>query len=610
MGTLEQALLDHELIVLRVIGEWWELDLTGADKAKSAKALVKALTDLSMPDEVSYLSPEEAAAINRLVLHKGRLPVATFTREFGEVRQMGPAKMEREEPWYDPVSVAESLWYRGFLYRSFQESPEGLIEFYYLPDEFLEQFPQPKSVPVPPTTPAVEKPQPAAATPVVPSKAKPATSTPINKVKPAPPPPPDSAKPALPTPIANKPKPAAAPVPVPPPAAVLQPTTAPAYAPPATTDAVDDLTTMLAAAQRETLNQARLEQLYPYLLDPHPDRCHLFITLAWEMNLLRQAENGVRPTRAAVDWLKLSRAAQLRALLEAWSSSDWNDLGHTPGLTWEGGNWKNEPILARNGLLDALRRDNQWYPFSDLVAFVKENNPDFQRPDGDYNTWYIRDQAQDTYITGFENWERVEGRLLRFLVEGPLVWLGAMEATEQLYRLTAPGLAWLNGEEPDGHEVTVPPVVQTDATILVPLNAERQHRFQIARVAEPVPVEPGKPFVYRLSPASLELARSQGIEPDRVLQFLEKTSGRPVPASTKRAVERWLEKGTEGRLEQLVVLRVKDAEILDKLQNNAKTRPFLGERLGDLAVAVKGEDWEELRNAAAQLGLLLGAVRV
>ena len=62
--------------------------------------------------------------------------------------------------------------------RSFQESPEGLIEFYYLPDEFLEQFPQPKSVPVPPTTPAVEKPQPAAATPTVPSKVKPAIPTP------------------------------------------------------------------------------------------------------------------------------------------------------------------------------------------------------------------------------------------------------------------------------------------------------------------------------------------------------------------------------------------------------------------------------------------------
>ncbi len=594
MGTLEQALLDHELIVLRVIGEWWELDLTGADKPKSAKALVKALTDLSMPDEVSYLSPEEAAAINRLVLNKGRLPVATFSREFGEVRQMGPAKLEREEPWYEPVSVAESLWYRGFLYRKFQETPEGLIEFYYLPDEFLEQFPQPKSIPLPETPPTPETPK-AAATPP--------PAAPKTKVTPAA---------ATPSPIPApkiKAVPAAAPPP-PPPSPTLKPAPTPHTFTPGTTDGVDDLTAMLAAAQRETLNQEKLEQLYPYLLNPHPDRCHLLITLAWEMNLLRQAENGVRPTRAAVDWLKLNRSTQLRALWEAWSSSDWNELCHTPGLICEGSSWENEPILARNSLLETLLRDTQWYTLADLVAVMKANNPDFQRPDGDYDTWYIRDQVQDEYIKGFENWERVEGRLLRFLVRGPLSWLGVVEATEQLYRLTPSGLAWLKGDAPDEREVTVPPVVQPDATILVPFNTERQHRFQIARVAEPLPVESGKPFAYRLSPASLELARSQGIEPDRVLQFLEKTSGRALPGSTKRAVERWTEKGTEARLEQVIVLRVKDAEILDKLQNNPKTRPFFGERLGDLAVVIQAEVWEDFRNAAAQLGLLMDTVRV
>lgn len=594
MGTLEQALLDHELIVLRVIGEWWELDLTGADKAKSAKALVKALTDLSMPDEVSYLSPEEAAAINRLVLNKGRLPVATFSREFGEVRQMGPAKLEREEPWYEPVSVAESLWYRGFLYRNFQETPEGLIEFYYLPDEFLEQFPQPKSIPLPATPPPTEsqspKPEPTPPVSTTKTKAAPAAATPT----PAPTP---------------KTKPAAAP-PSPPPLPTLKPAPAPHTFTPGTTDTVDDLTTILAAAQRETLNQEKLEQLYPYLLNPHPDRCHLLITLAWEMNLLRQAENGVRPTRAAVDWLKLTRPAQLRALWEAWSSSDWNELCHTPGLLCEGSSWENEPILARNSLLETLHRDSQWYTLADFVAVMKATNPDFQRPDGDYDTWYIRDQVQDEYIKGFENWERVEGRLLRFLVRGPLTWLGVTEATEKHYRLTPTGLAWLKGEPTDEKEVTVPPVVQPDAIILVPFNTERQHRFQIARVAEPLPVEPGKPFGYRLSPASLELARSQGIEPDRVLQFLEKTSGRAIPGSTKRAVERWTEKGTEARLEQVIVLRVKDAEILDKLQSNPKTRPFFGERLGDLAVMIQEEAWEDFRNAAAQLGLLMDTVRV
>jgi len=39
MRTLEQALLDHDLIVLRVIAEWLELDLTGADKAESVEQL-------------------------------------------------------------------------------------------------------------------------------------------------------------------------------------------------------------------------------------------------------------------------------------------------------------------------------------------------------------------------------------------------------------------------------------------------------------------------------------------------------------------------------------------------------------------------------------------
>ncbi|MBP7998698.1 MAG: helicase-associated domain-containing protein [Chloroflexi bacterium] len=577
MRTLEQALLDHELIVLRVIGEWWELDLTGADKPKCAKTLAKTLTNLSMPEEVSYLSPEEASSINRLVLNRGRLPVATFSREFGEVRQMGPARLEREEPWYDPISPAESLWYRGFLYRAFQETPEGLIEFYYLPDEFLEQFPQPKSIPTP-ATPELKTPGVKAAT-------------------------------THPTPT-SVPIPALAPIPTPVPPASLKAAAAPSQFTPTTTDAVDDLTAILAAAQRETLNQEILEQLYPYLLNPHPDRCHLLINLAWEMNLLRQAENGVRPTRSAVDWLKQSRAAQLRALLEAWSSSDWNDLCHTPGLVCEGSGWENEPILARTGLLEALSPDTQWYTFSDLLAFIKETNPDFQRPDGNYDTWYIRDREQGSYITGFDKWEQVEGRLLRFLVRGPLLWLGAVEATDQLFRLTPAGQLWLKHEKPNDHEVAVPPVVHADATILVPVNAERQHRFQIARVAEPLPQQPGKPFIYRLTPASLELARSQGIEPDRVLQFLEKTSGRPVPASTRRAVERWTEKGTEARLEQVVVLRVKEADILDKLQNNAKTRPFLGERLGDLAVTVRANEWEELRNAAAQLGLLLDTVKV
>ena len=144
MRSLEQALAEHELIVLRVIGEWWELDLTGAQKGECVQALAELLPQLDVVAEMEYIPPEEAAALQELVAQGGRMPVAAFRRQHGEVREMGPGRLEREEPWLEPVSVAEALYYRGFLYRGFDETAEGLLEFYYLPDELLAQLPQPK----------------------------------------------------------------------------------------------------------------------------------------------------------------------------------------------------------------------------------------------------------------------------------------------------------------------------------------------------------------------------------------------------------------------------------------------------------------------------------
>ncbi len=93
--------------------------------------------------------------------------------------------------------------------------------------------------------------------------------------------------------------------------------------------------------------------------------------------------------------------------------------------------------------------------------------------------------------------------------------------------------------------------------------------------------------------------------PERLLDFLGKVSGRPVPPSTKRAIERWAECGTEGFLEEVVLLRVGEPEILDKLKANPKTRNFIAESMGDLAVVVRRGDWPKLQQVAAQLGLLL-----
>jgi hypothetical protein len=166
-------------------------------------------------------------------------------------------------------------------------------------------------------------------------------------------------------------------------------------------------------------------------------------------------------------------------------------------------------------------------------------------------------------------------------------------------------LDWFADKLPAPDIVKVPLVVQTDGSLLVPHNAGRDQRFQAARISELEPVQAGQPFHYRLTPRSMALAQEQGISPERIVQFLEKASGRPLPASVRRAITRWAEKGVEGRVEAAIVLRVRDADILNTLRTNPKTRDYLGESLGDLAIMVSPEKWMKLVEATTQLGMLL-----
>lgn len=544
MRRIEKALDDHELITLRVIGEWWELDLAGTDKPECVIALAERLTQLDLEQEIDYLPREDSAALKDLFSQGGRVPVASFNREHGEVRLMGPGRLEREEPWLDPVSAAEALWYRGFLYRGFDETAEGVIEFYYLPQELMSRIP----------------------------------GSSVNHVV--------------------KESGIASLQPLPPPAQHSQPTT----------DAVDDLTAILAVVQTSSSWAPDLDWSR-YLLNPQPDRCLLLFTLAKEMGLIRERDDSARLTRAAVGWLKKGRDSQLRELADAWSSTSWNELFHTPGLVCEGEGWRNDPILARTMLLDVLSRDEDWYSTAALASYVKDKEPDFQRPDGNYDTWYIRESGSTTYLTGYESWDMVEGRLIQFLLEGPCTWLGLVTTVPQdgdtLYRLTASALGWLTGTQPLPDPVDVPLVVSVDGLVRVPYNASRYHRFQAARISEMQPLRLGKPFEYRLTPGSLEKAQEQGISLERVVQFLKEASGRPLPAGFGRALARWAEKGVEARMEEVVVLRVKEAAILNTLRENPKTRDYIGESLGELSAVVRHQAWPKLAAASAALGLLL-----
>ena len=251
------------------------------------------------------------------------------------------------------------------------------------------------------------------------------------------------------------------------------------------------------------------------LLPPGRDAIRLEMLLA-----LARIQGWLKPDRgrlvldtgSATAWLRLTHWEQMSTLFKAWRDAGdaWNDLRHMPALVAEG-DWRNDPGLARRTLIQTLRvlDPTVWYSIDDLIVHVKAANPDFQRPDGDYTRWYVRDAATGDYLAGFESWDKVEGRLLRFLVTGPLFWLGAVAldagATPSVFRLTSFGAAWLSNRTPAAFPRPARAVVGEDFMVVAPLTLPLIERFRLLRFTDPQfdGYEPGQPMRHRITRGSL-----------------------------------------------------------------------------------------------------------
>jgi len=224
------------------------------------------------------------------------------------------------------------------------------------------------------------------------------------------------------------------------------------------------------------------------------------------------------------------------------------------------------------------------------------------------------------YLSGFESWEAVEGALIRYLVTGPLAWLGLTDLGTNLahlssfvsplascfllpsaFRLTPAGAAFLGLAEPPPEAEPTPLTLRSDFTLLVP-PARRYERFQLARVADRVGGEGN--FVYRLTPASLGRARRQGIPVARVLEFLSRATNAPVPRFVEAALTRWEARGPEARLERVMLLRLSSEELMAQVASSPPTRNLIHEQISPTAALVRERDCPRLITALGEMGLL------
>ncbi len=547
MRTLRQCLFDCDLALLRAIAAQWSIDLPSNRHDDALNLLSAHMADAAAHHEVwGALSPTEQEALAALKAVGGALPTGAFARRWGEIRPLGPGRLERERPWEAPASLAEALWYRGLIFKAFDQGPGGMQEVVFIPQELQAMIEAPD---------AQEH-------------------------------------------------------------VTLNAITAPETVHPSSAQLVDDLCSLVAFVHATTIHTAldqpwperHLQTLKRQLRDADTIRLDLLMHLAAHLALVKPDARPLRPDpQTATAWLQAPTLQQQRSLFEGWlNSGAWNDLWRVPTLRCEDtGSWHNDPLAARRAVLDVLVRldTGGWYRLDDLIEHIRAASPDFQRPGGDYGIWYIRDAATNQYLKGFESWDKVEGALLRFIVAGPLHWLGMVDLdADRIAFCVTPVGRWLiaQGDAPMPSEET---------TFTVHLNgqvdvsaARRYDRFQLARVAEWV--ASGETYTYRVTPASLERARAQRIAPERIIEFLGRTSGMAVPESLAGALRRWGTRGTEAWAQEAIVLRVARPELLDELAESPRTRQYLRETVSSTVALVNRRDWPELLAALLEMGIL------
>ncbi len=558
MPNLVQSFQGHDVGFLRIVAHLWGIELAASDIEKATDELSKALLDQSMFIEMVDTLPDVARnALGALAKADGKLPWATFTRQFGEIRDAGPGRRDREQIYLNPVSASEILFYRALLAKAFFDMPAGAQEFAYIPSEFLKLFIHEISLPIN-YSQGMEEPENLGLNPPT-TEAYSGFSGPLGR-------------PATPKERAR----------------IL-----------ASSDRIlDDATTILAAMRMGLpLPKTRI-----------PGRVILDFLSASKIippvSIKEKTQAGKPLIDAIRRFLEASRNKALEIFLTDWLESEsFNELHQVPGIIYEG-DWINQPLVARKYLLSSLKLipDNKWWSLPVFVLSIKEKNPDFQRPAGDYDSWFIKRESDGTYLRGFENWDGVDGALIRYMITGPMFWLGLVELATpadndvvSAFRIKKRTFRELVSE-------TGKLYVSSQGKIIVPRLLSRLTRYQIARFCD-WDEEKENEYVYWVTTASLEKAANQGLKVSQLLGLLARNSVAEIPPSFVKALMRWEHYGTEARLEIHTILKVSQPEILEELRKSKASR-FLGETLSPVTVTVKSGAEQKVLAALVEHGLL------
>lgn len=565
MPNVQTMLREHDEGILPTLASVWNVNISNMKSEDMIRALHDAMLEEIVAESVwGKLSEGEKQAVQALISSKLKMQSAMFKRLYGDIRKMGKGQIEREQPHKKPESIAEGLYYRGLIAETFEQTKSGMSPMIYVPDELAHVLPLHKTAYEGLEAESYEVQE------MVIEQLMPVEDEYLENIQAA------------------------------------------------DTSIVDDMCTLLAFLRNYTAGvleddflPADAERIQAFLLNPDETRLNFLLGIGISADLISTQDGRAYPKRAALQkWLDQTRSEQLKTLLSAWQTSTiYRDLWHVSGLHPDpDAAFPYDATLGREAMIGFLKQlvpPNDWWAVDELIDAIKQIDPDFQRPGGDYESWYIRNDMSE-YLNGFESWEAIEGALLDHYLRKPMHWLGLVDSSEDAVKLTAYGRAYIGlidwPEPPEPSDIIE---IREDGVLLVSRKVSRIDRFQVARFSTWGTPENAE-YYYRIDAEGIEMAEQQGITTAHIAAFLTRhLNNRPMPARIAQLLDNWQGSGaaTEVTFEQLLVLRTTSPEVLDRIYNEPALRRYLGARLGPMAVVIRAGQQDDLQVALGDAGL-------
>ncbi|MDI3339645.1 MAG: helicase-associated domain-containing protein [Sphaerobacter sp.] len=327
--------------------------------------------------------------------------------------------------------------------------------------------------------------------------------------------------------------------------------------------------------------------------------------LAEAQGLLAPAGGGLVPDRLR-PWTRLDFAAQMRQLVARWlEAAEWPEGAEREALQVWGGDWPG----FRRRLLDALDTldSDCWYTLESVTARFAATTP------GALGAHFT---AAASAEPGVESPEARRQAVIRLAAAVTLTtagaWLGLVEVARAQRRGTVlrvrPDLGWLrDASRPAPEEPPLGPhplAVQPTGELLL-LHPSPRRVWALSAFAALERLD--RVAIYRLTRESVEAGLAAGLTLERMVQFLERESGAPLPPNVAYQLQEWVRAYRRVRLRRAVLLAPDDRASLAELEaalraSGLRVERLSGERLLVLLPADDEAAVERLEATLRELG--------